>query len=521
MAAIVSDNFRILNAKNFVDSVQNASNSYYVFLGLSNPFSVGFGRTNTWNENPLEPVDNINYFNHYKDTLIFGKKVTGNNVRRLIKRVDWVKSTRYEMYRHDYSITNQSPITKSSRLYDSNYYVLNSDYRLYICIDNGSSGTNPNGNTSQDEPTFTDLEPSRAGESGDGYVWKYLFTVSPSDVIKFDSTDYIVVPNDWETSTDPQIQAVRENGNSEINENQIKKIYIEDGGLGYFNIGEVDILGDGVGGRALITVDGNGTITGATVTSGGYGYTYGIIDLKTTVINQPQRFAKLIPIIPPSKGHGYDIYTELGADKVLLYARFDDSTKDFPVDTKFSQVGIIKNPNYFDSTNVFSEEQFSSLYSIKIKTTPSPGTISVGSVIRQTRSDGGIAYGYVSSYDSDTGVLKYYQDRSLYLNQGIDETDYVGISTRSKVLNFETKVPPVSPNSVTSDTFTGSIDNAFTGITTITSGFGIINLGVNFTNGIANPEINKKSGEIIYIDNRAVISRNSRQKEDVKIILEF
>ena len=61
--------------------------------------------------------------------------------------------------------------------------------------------------------------------------------------------------------------------------------------------------------------------------------------------------AKLIPIIPPSRGHGYDIYKELGADRVLVYARFDDSTKDFPTDTKFSQVGIVKNPSTYTSEN--------------------------------------------------------------------------------------------------------------------------------------------------------------------------
>ena len=44
---------------------------------------------------------------------------------------------------------------------------------------------------------------------------------------------------------------------------------------------------------------------------------------------------------------------------------------------------------------------------------------------------------------------------------------------------------------------------------------------MEFTNGLANSEINKGSGEIIYIDNRSLISRNERQKEDVKIILEF
>ena len=48
-----------------------------------------------------------------------------------------------------------------------------------------------------------------------------------------------------------------------------------------------------------------------------------------------------------------------------------------------------------------------------------------------------------------------------------------------------------------------------------------VDLGVTFTNGLASPEINKGSGTILYIDNRATIKRDSRQKEDIKIILEF
>ena len=49
----------------------------------------------------------------------------------------------------------------------------------------------------------------------------------------------------------------------------------------------------------------------------------------------------------------------------------------------------------------------------------------------------------------------------------------------------------------------------------------VISLGVNFENGLANPEINKGSGDVVYLDNRPIITRNSRQKEDIKIILEF
>ena len=84
-----------------------------------------------------------------------------------------------------------------------------------------------------DEPKFTGLEPSRAGESGDGYVWKYLFTIAPSDIIKFDSTEYIPVPNDWETTTAEDIKVVRDSANSDVNNNQIKKIYISNKGGNY------------------------------------------------------------------------------------------------------------------------------------------------------------------------------------------------------------------------------------------------------------------------------------------------
>ena len=195
MAAIVTDQFRILNASNFVDNVTDSNNSYYVFVGLSNPTTSGFGRKTDFNTDTPSPTDNINYMNFVGDNMSFGKKVTSDNVRRLVRKISWSRGTKYEMYRHDYNLNNTSPITGSARLYDSNYYVMNSDFKVYVCIDNGSSGINTTGNASLDEPTFTDLEPSKAGTSGDGYQWKYLFTVSPSDIIKFDSTDFISVSN--------------------------------------------------------------------------------------------------------------------------------------------------------------------------------------------------------------------------------------------------------------------------------------------------------------------------------------
>ena len=75
MAAIVTDQFRILNASNFVESVENSSNSYYVFASLPNPApnTIGFGRTGTdvanYNSNVIPPVDSINTVSYTHLTL--------------------------------------------------------------------------------------------------------------------------------------------------------------------------------------------------------------------------------------------------------------------------------------------------------------------------------------------------------------------------------------------------------------------------------------------------------------------
>jgi len=511
MAAIVTDQFRILNTDNFVNSVLDDNNSYYVFLGLPNSSVAGFGRTSNWStaiSGPPSPTDNLQYLYHYRDTGLFGKRITSANIRRVIRKVQWTSNTAYDMYRHDYSSSNLTPNSGTSRLYDSNYYVINSDFRVYICIDNGSSGSNPKGERSRFEPTGTNTEV--LPDAGDRYRWKYLFSISPSDIIKFDSIEYIVLPNDWATSSDSQ--TVRDAGNSEETNNQIQKVYIKNAGLGY-TTSTYDILGDGTGGKVAIEVDKNtGAIISTNVTTGGKGYTFGIVDLgRTDDIPNP---ATLIPIIPPSKGHGYDIYTELGADRVLVYARFDDSTKDFPVDTKFAQVGIVKNPKEYAGVTTFTGSTYSGLYALKLDAAYT-GTPIVGEIVSQTQTNVGgitsIAKGYVASYDSTTKVLKYFKDRSLFLTNGVNQEDRKTIGVNSKVVEF---------NNTDGITFTSSSG------TSVASGFNGssengINLGVTFAGGLSNPEINKKTGDIIYIDNRPEVERNLRQKEDVKIILEF
>jgi hypothetical protein len=340
MAAIITDQLRIYNAKQFVDAATSGSDVYYTFIGLPNASAYQAD----WDTNPPAPKDSFDQENDYWDTMLALKRVTPTGVKQVVKKVTWSSGTTYDMYRHDITRTNTSKPTGSTNLYGANYFIVNEDYRVYICLYNGIDPENPSGRPSLSQPTFTDLEPRAAGESGDGYIWKYLYTVKPSDIIKFDSTNYIPVPSDWETNS--EYTAIRNNA---TNSGQLKIITIVSRGV---SIGspnttytQVPIRGDGTGAEATIVVNNDSKVESITITKGGSGYTYGSVDLVSGNVPVGNTAPIFNVIIPPKGGHGYDVYRELGATKVILYTRFENDSlnPDFIVGNQTARVGIVKN----------------------------------------------------------------------------------------------------------------------------------------------------------------------------------
>ena len=174
MSAIITDQIRILNAKNFISNV--GVSAYYSFIALPNPSDY----QSDWDVNPPSPKDNFDQENDYWDTMVALKKINSSDVRQVITKKFWSSGTIYDYYRHDYSRSNPAKISGATNLYSSTYYVINQDYQVYICLQNGTNPDTPKGRPSLDEPMFTDLEPRSAGSSGDGYIWKYLYTIKPS-----------------------------------------------------------------------------------------------------------------------------------------------------------------------------------------------------------------------------------------------------------------------------------------------------------------------------------------------------
>jgi hypothetical protein len=517
MPAIITDNLRIQNCTNTIDDI-SANGNYYTFIGLSNYQEI---RTD-WNSNTPDPIDNFNHLNEYKNTVLGVKKLTSSNVIRVIPKIVWQSGLKYDMYRHDYSANNLTPITNYTTLYSSRYYVMNSEYKVYICINNGASPSNNNkGVVSVNEPLHTDIL-----LESDGYTWKYLYTISPADVLKFDSTNYISVPNNWETSTNTEIARIRDSAV----DGAIQTILIESAteySTSQTIINNVDILGDGTGGKATVEFDEQLRPSKVTVTSSGSGYTFATLDLDSIVA---PKFSKSIfnVIIPPPGGHGGNIYKELGCNKLLAYTRIENiiGNPDFIEGNQFARVGIFRNLKAFGGTTNFTDTTGSGVYAIKLLGDASAGFTEDSKIIQaSTGAVGSIVS--VTYINSTTFVVKYTKPKEFYTDTytsgtttssdpyfvGTSFSNYTEPSNGYNYANFDGSSVVIT-DGVTSSTY--SVDTSFFGINV-----GNIYFGQTFVGGLSNPDINTKSGDIVYVDNRVSVTRQSQQREDIKIIIEF
>ena len=518
MAAIITDQFRILNTKNFRAGVAASENSYYTWIGLPNASEVD----PDWDTTPPDPRDCFDEENSYWDTMIALKKINEGDIKQVIRKVEWRSGVTYDMYRHDVKAEKPSRPSGAINLYDANYFVLTSDYRVYICLQNGTNPENPSGRASLDEPRFVDLEPREAGTSGDGYVWKYLYTIKPSDIIKFESTFYMPVPENWSTNIDT---ADVYNHSNEPN-SQLKSVVITNRGSGVGAANKVytrvPINGDGSGAEATVTVNNNSRIESVTISRGGDGYTFGTLDLEKGGVPPAAVPAEFDIIIPPQGNHGHDIYRELGAKTVLVYSRIENDTDnpDFVTGNQFARIGIVENPQAQGSTDLLITDKASALHALKLVGAGySSATISPDSYITQTVGTGKTAVGRVVAYDPQTGVIKFWQDRTM---AGFNTDGSRGPTPTYgyKLQDFTGSPEPGGNLTILNSAITLSIDNTFDGRSVVINSK-TYNLGQEFTQGVSQPEVKQYSGNIIYVDNRPSVTRSPSQKEDIKVILQF
>jgi len=498
MSAIITEKFRQHNASQFVESFTEASAStYYLFLGKATAFSS----TTTGGSDSSPPTPSTGPEDEFRawNSMLGAKLISSSDVKRSIPRRNWANGTVYDMYRHDYSSSNTST-SGSSDLFDSTFYFMTSDYRVYKVLDNNAGAA-----FSGSEPTSESTSPVASG----GYVIKYMYTISTSDFAKFGTTDFIPV------ATDSTVSAAATDG-------KIESLVIT-AGSGYTDgTYYAAVYGDGTnqgtssGAIVRITVSSGAIVsfgltagTDTTIHSGGAAYTFGYVNLGDDYIFSDSSLSSsaslgsgsggaIEVIISPKNGHGNDAVGELGGHYVMTATTLTQGEgDDFTTANDFRSVGIVVDPTNFGTSTVATATTRRQTYIVKLDT--SSGTFEADEVITQTSTG---AVGKVVEWDSSLSLLYYQQEE--FKNFGTNSTTggYVAFSGTNEITGGSSSATGTTAGT----TETVTLANANT---------------VTLTSGYANPELAADSGNIIYLENRKPIQRASDQTEDIKVIIEF
>ena len=497
MPAIITNKFRLNNAEQFHESFSEPANNIY-YLGIGRPQAWGTstradGRTDYegTDSNPTTPGDTvINEFYTF-DELIAAKRITGSDISFVIPRRNWTSGTVYDIYRHDYGeYTTGSTSTRitstsgATTLLDSTFYVLSSDRNVYKCLNNN------NGATVSDEPTGVSTTPIT---TTDGYIWKYMCTLSAAQQSNFLSTDFMAIATNANAGTD-QLNVI-----ANAVDGAIDIIKIKSAGSGGTNgtFSNIPIRGDGTGGLCEVVVLG-GAVSSVTVTTRGTGYTFGTVSNAQIVSAGSTSLSgsELDVIIPPKGGHGANALEELGGFFVMLNTSIEgnESTNsgDFSAVNDFRKIALLRDPTKSSSAVTSTTARLTK--AIKIAASPTPGTFTVDEEINQSTTG---AVGKVVEWDSVNGILYYIQTR--HNDAGIDSngnlTDFSGANVITGQSSSATGTPDTSVSS--------TVNN------------------VIFASGYSVPEIDHDTGDVLYVENRTPITRALDQTENIKLIIEF
>lgn len=545
MNKIITKNFAVFNAQSFENSITSAYANVYVMLGRTVPWA------NSSNSDILDdsfvpyPYDSVEYRNDIVKRGIILKKITGSDIQPVVPRTDWLAGEIYTAYDQtanlflkvtetaignvnvDQILANTIVTSNVATLnlafttpgisegdfirlgeekkeivfvnaagdfiqvnsnfdlqytqellyksedseyeYSNKFYVRNNLDQVFKCLFNNG------GVASTIKPEITlggQLPENPYIETADGYKWKYLYTIPSGLKNRFFTERYMPV------ITDPVVVQNAEDGRVDI-------IQIIDSGNGYFqgtttnNYSIVKVSGDGVGAQFSVDIL-NGKINEVNIINGGSGYTNMTLELEDPIKLPATSNASLRAVISPPGGHGSNPLFELGASEQMISVDFRSELDGlYPTNndgsTAFRQVALIRNPKLSSGESAFTSVY--PMYTKLIVSLPSSAPFPVNS----TLFVGGNG-DYSNSIFSATVVYFDALENTVYLNdiQGdIEEIDGEEIYEKDNTTNYS-QVFSVTP-----------------------------------------PDINILSGQLLYVENRAKITRNPNQTENVKLVVEF
>jgi hypothetical protein len=440
MSSLITKNFRTLLAKQVYSLLDIAANSYLPAVRKSYVYAF-IGKQLRWNvgtEIPEVPGETITDINDYYKYGILAKQISIEDASFVVDRNDWTANTIYNTYEAN-----------------TNFYVLNSKDQVFKCLANTANVASTNepeltlSTTSLEEPYIS---------TGDGYKWKYMYTMTSTQKQKYLSDEWMPI------STNRFVTAAAQPGSIDI-------VTVTNSGNNYT---------DGTT-QAIISIDGDGqnAVLRANVSSGqiqdviiqnrGNFYTYANLTF-TDVAGGTGAGASASVSIAPTGGHGFDTQSELNATTIMFNVEFEENEEGvLPTDNDFREVVLIHNP------------------------TTSSGAAATGDT-----------YTLYKNIKVSSGVGDFTVDEVVFQGSAFGEATFT-----ADVISFD-----IVKNEL--------LVNNTKGILATNSAIKGLNSGaIRIINNVTEPTMQLYSGKILYISDKLPITRDPSQTERIRFILSF
>jgi len=450
MTGIITDSLKRVLLDNLITEVATAGASYY----------IGIGNSQDWDSSDTAPTPTNTLREERNLRLRLQSIKSAEDVSYVVPRNNWTAGTIYSGWDDNASSHPTTP-----------YFVITDDNSVYMCLKQGRDNTGA-AIASTVKPTGASIS---SFLTADGYMWKFLYTLTAGDANKYLTANYM--PVKFITSTDSSSPAadIEQKGIQDAAiPGQIGSVRIINGGSGYVSAPTVTIIGDGDSAQATAIISGGSVVNISLDSNGsgtilhGSGYTSATVLFSTGT-------ATARVVLPPVGGFGANPINDLRAKAVMFNTKPSGAENDtFITDNDFRQIALIKNPKVPVTDSDFTQSAGFAAKALKF-VTPVATAFTADNTIEGASSG---AKAYVDTYNVSTGILRYHQTEATgFTNfsggEAVSETDGAGSGTLDSSGTFDP----------------GAIDF--------------------------------RSGEILYIENRAAISRAVDQTEDIKIVIQL
>lgn len=506
MVAIITKKLKKLFIQDLLDQYKaenlgDSNNYYYIGLSRSQPYNIEVGGLDQVYDPDPSDWDERSF-----RTALQSVKLA-EDVSFVVPLETWTTNTKYYQYTDNLQ-------------QDPRFYVRTNDNHVYVCIRHGKNTVGAHvESTAVPDHTDTSLPIET-----DGYVWKYLYTISTRDANAFLTDTWMPIKYvDSAAPTAPE--APQKAVQDAAIPGQIVGYRVVPNQSGaaaqYSSAPSLTVIGNGTGARAraiMSAVSGNATISmvevGDSANAGvqgygglasymgsGYNYANVVIDNTFLVSGEPPT---IYPVFSHEGGIGSDATLDLRCRAIMFHIKpTGNQNQKFVIDQNYKQIGLIKNPKEYGSSNLFNDAEGLGLKKLRITPRPAGATgdpssgyalvFDENTIITQTTGTNAGAKAYLTWYD-DSDTIWWHQD------------EYTGF------LAFDSgaTITIENNNSLPTTNILGIYNTD-----TLPNGSGP-NIYTSF-----NPDIDNFSGDVLFISNQTATTRNRLGAEDIKLVVQL